>query len=343
MSIAAQASDAEPPFGESAKPNPWSRLLTVAKIAVAAGLLVLLYHQARQHESLDQLVSHPKDWPLLFASLVVVVMALAVSFVRWHVVIRSAGLVFPLAQAFRLGAMGHALSFVGPGAVGGDLFKAVAVARGHKGDVTAALTTIAVDRVFGLVSKLAFAAAAFLVALNAGAEMAAEVRVAGWLFVAWALGVLALGGALLAPGLAGPAVRHTLSRLPLVGGLLARLVAAWLIYRRNKALLGLAFALSLVVDLLLVLSFYFVAVGLPLQAPSLAWHLFIVPMGLVAGAVPLTPAGLGTRELVIDTLYSGMGYGEGQGALIAFAHFLVMLAAGGVATLYYLASSRKKG
>lgn len=318
----------------------WGRAVTLTKVAVALALLAFLYRQASQHESLDLLVSQPKNWGLLLGGLGVIVAALSVSFVRWHIVIQAADLQIPLPQALRLGAMGHALSFVGPGAVGGDLFKAVAVARGHKSEVTTALTTIAVDRVFGLVSKLAFAAIAFLAALAVAAPMQPEVRLAGWFFVAWAGGVIAAGCLMLAPGIAGPSVRHTLARLPVVGGLLTRLVAAWIVYRRHKTKLAVAFGLSVLVDVLLVLSFYLVAIGLPLEAPSLAWHLFIVPMGLVAGAVPLTPAGLGTRELVIDTLYAGLGYDQGQGALIAFAHFLVMLAAGGVAMVYYLISGR---
>ena len=45
---------------------------------------------------------------------------------------RALGIPFTLRNAFRLGFMGYLLNFVGPGAVGGDLFKAYFVASDQK-------------------------------------------------------------------------------------------------------------------------------------------------------------------------------------------------------------------
>ena len=69
---------------------------------------------------------------------------------------------FRLADAFRLSFVGYLLNFVAFGSVGGDLFKAVFLAREQPGRRTEAVATVFLDRAVGLYSLLVVASAAIL-------------------------------------------------------------------------------------------------------------------------------------------------------------------------------------
>ena len=55
-----------------------------------------------------------------------------------------------MADAFRLGFLGYLFNFVSLGSVGGDLFKAVFIAREQHGKRAEAVATVVIDRVIGL-------------------------------------------------------------------------------------------------------------------------------------------------------------------------------------------------
>lgn len=332
------ASPPPPPPDDSRRPAERLGHLAVVslKLACAAALLGYLVWRAQQEQAFSDLVEKPKHWGLLAGALALTVVSVMVSFVRWWVVARAAGIICSLHEAIRVSALGFALNFVGPGAVSGDFFKAVIVARGRAGQRAAVFTTILVDRVLGLFSMLLVASVAALALRAEGSPMSPELRLACQTTLFFTVVAVIGVGLLFIPGLVGSWLADLVGRVPLVGGLLAEFVDTWNVYRRHKLLLTAALVMCLIVDFLFVGSFYCVALGLPLDSPSLLHHFFIVPIELTAGAIPITPGGVGTREMVVDLLYEGFGSEPGHGGLIAFAHSLTMLTAGGLAMIYYL-------
>jgi uncharacterized membrane protein YbhN (UPF0104 family) len=126
--------------------------------------------------------------------------------------------------------------------------------------------------------------------------------------------------------------------IPLVGQTVSRLLRAAQAYRDQKQMLLKAGLISFAVDALYVVSFYLVSRGLPVTAPSLVEHMVIVPVASLAGAIPVTPAGLGTLELATDKLYDAMpGVEAGVGTIVTLAHRLTMAAVAIVGLIYYFA------
>ena len=84
-------------------------------------------------------------------------------------------------------------------------------------------------------------------------------------------------------------------------------------YRRKPAVLLLAAGLTVGVHVFTALGVYLVARGLPGTAPSLGSHFVVVPLAMVAGALPLPLSGLGAFEGALDFLYRyAPGAGGGQ-------------------------------
>lgn len=322
------------------RPSTARRLLVpLAKMALAAAILGFLAYRVQQNQGFTRLLNEPKNWGLLAAALVCTLLSITLSFVRWHVLVNALGLSFRLVDALRLGALGFALNFVSLGSVGGDLFKAIFLAKEFPGRRTEAVTTVMVDRLLGLLMMLVLASAAILMAdwRDAPPEIALLCRM---ILLATVVGFAGVGALLFLPLLTDERIRGWVGAIPLVGGIGAKLIGAVEAYRDQKSRLCLAAGISLIVDLLFVTSFYLVAIGLPVHAPTFAQHLLIVPVANMAGAIPATPSGLGTLEAAADALYQAVpgnsGIVAGDGTLVALAHRVTMIAVAMIGMVYYV-------
>jgi uncharacterized protein (TIRG00374 family) len=314
-------------------------LVPLAKMALAAGIMGFLAYRVQQNQGFVRLLNEPKDWRLLAAALVCTFLSIVLSFARWHVLVNALGLKFPLVDALRLGALGFALNFVSLGSVGGDLFKAIFLAKEYPGRRTEAVATVMADRLLGLLMMLVLASAAILVAdwRDAPPEIALLCHM---ILVAAVGGFVGVGVLLFVPLVTDERIRGFAEGVPIVGATAGRLIGAIEAYRDQKSQLLLAAGIGLVVDALFVTSFYLVARGLPVHAPTFAQHLLIVPVANMAGAIPATPSGLGTLEAAADALYQAVpgnsGIVPGDGTLVALAHRVTMIAVAMIGMVYYV-------
>jgi glycosyltransferase 2 family protein len=318
--------------------RPW--ILPLLKLLAGGTLLAFLLYQAQQHELFSRLVDQPKDWRLLMVGVGLVFVSITFSFVRWWLLARALDLNFQLPDALRLGSIGFALNFVALGNVGGDLFKAALLAREQRGRRTEAVASVVIDRVMGLTSMLVLASVAIFAMGTYAGEMPLGVKMlCRTVLIVTGIGLLGImliaASDRWAKGLA-----RWMGRLPAVGSLAVRVIGAVVALRRQPRLVLSAIALCLFVDATFILSVYAIAQGLPIAAPGAAAHFLIVPVSSIAGALPITPNGLGTTEAAMDALYLGLGkaFGTvpGDGTIVALAHRLAMMAVGAVALGYFL-------
>ena len=94
-------------------------------------------------------LSRPLNWPAFLVALAIFSAGAFLTFIRWFVLVRAQDLPFTMASAFRLGMIGLYFSAFLPGSVGGDIVKAVAIAR-EQSRRTVAVATVILDRVIGL-------------------------------------------------------------------------------------------------------------------------------------------------------------------------------------------------
>jgi uncharacterized membrane protein YbhN (UPF0104 family) len=309
-----------------------------AKALLAVGILAFLFYRLRGAEGLVRLVHEPKQWGLLALGQALVIVGLSLNYVRWWVLVRALGLNFSLGDAFRLGSLGFLISQVAPGSVGGDLFKAVFVAREQPGQRTEAVASVLIDRVVGLYAMLLVATFGRLLAggVSIDGPVAALANVVAALTIVGSIGIALL----MTPPLTGPAMQEWVRRLPIAGATLGRLVEAAAAYRSERRYLFAAIAIGCGTHTMFVLAIWLIGRGLPVHAPTLSETFLVGPLSLSAGALPLTPSGLGVAEAAMGQLFKALSYSENDGLLVGLAYRVmtyVMAAVGGV---YYVNARR---
>jgi uncharacterized membrane protein YbhN (UPF0104 family) len=330
-----------------------NNLVVIAKVLVSAMLLGLLAWQfwrvaTRDPEAFRLLIYGSKNWWLLAAALGLALSSVIITFLRWHLLVRALGLAFPVQEALRLGFVGFLLNFT-VSIFGGDLIKAVAIARRQPGHEAASAATVVIDRLFGLYALFFVGAVASLWidfdalrAVAGSAQVAAAERVCNFTQIATVVGALGFA-LLLAPGLATSPLWEAMIHIPHAGPTLVKLLEAVRIYRRRWWVLVAAFLMSVVVHCLSSMAIYSIGRGLPGEDPTLAANFVVAPIAMVAGAAPL-PGGLGAFEGALAFMYQALsppGVAALQGLVIAVAYRLITLLIAAVGGVYYFLGRRE--
>lgn len=319
-------------------------LINLLKFGASAAILGYLVWDVRSNASFAGLLSQPKDWGLLLLALTLVMAMVCTTIVRWYFLVRALGLEFTLKDAFRLGFLGFLLNFVSLGAVGGDLFKAIFIAREQHGKRAEAVATVVIDRLIGLWALFLLATIAIL----ATGLLHSDVRQVQIVCRATLIGTV-LGGlgmlVVLTPGFTNGALSEMLTRLPKMGPTIGKVIGAVRIYRRKLPLLFWTTLMSIGVHLLGATGIYLTARGLGGNVPSLGYHFVVVPMGMIVGVLPLPMSGLGAFEAVIEYLYthvpSAVVVAKGQGLVVAFGYRVITILIAIVGLCYWLSSRRE--
>ncbi|WP_164100931.1 lysylphosphatidylglycerol synthase transmembrane domain-containing protein [Candidatus Laterigemmans baculatus] len=322
--------------------NPRLRSIAITTIKFVTPVVIIVWLlSAIDDEQWAALRSQPKHYGVLASAFLVALAALALTFTRWAILVRSQGIPLSMLDAYRLSAIGFLLNFVSAGSVGGDLFKGIFLARRSPGKRIEAVASIFVDRALGLYGLLLVVVAALAIVPPATASEDLQ-QVARGAAVLAAVGTVALV-TLVVGGRWIDRLLRRLGDLPRVGALIHRVADPLRSFHRHPVSFLIALVLSLGVHSLLSISMYLVARGLYDAPPGFADHLIIVPVGMLASALPLTPAGMGILEATIDWLYRVVPAEPtaASGTLVALAFELVKLALASVGMVFYWSSGRE--
>ncbi|TWT50627.1 hypothetical protein Pla22_33700 [Rubripirellula amarantea] len=329
-----------------------TRLITALKFALPAAIIGYLVWRI-EPEQWHQLSAQPKQYGLLVAALVVSIFAMMLSFARWCLLVRCQGIELTMLEAQRLGSICFLLSFVSVGSVGGDLFKAIFLAKRRPGKRVAAVASVLVDRGCGMYGLLLLVAGGLM--LNPGAAASnsdASAAVADGSFgmeqIKWATAILiGLGTVVLAILiLGGRGVDRLItwgSGLPAIGKLVATIGPPLRMFHHHPIAFAVSVIMSLGVQGSLVISMYLVAKGLYTSPPALADHFIIVPIGMLASTLPITPAGIGVLEAAIDQLYKIVPAvpTNASGTLVALVFEMVKVVMAIIGTIFYWTASEE--
>jgi glycosyltransferase 2 family protein len=322
----------------------------IGKYVIGFGLLAaVIYnywepHAERGSPGLRDLLRGPIAWEWLLACLLLLVVTFSLQTVRWYLLVRSLNIPFKLWHAFQLGLLGLFGNTFLPGSVGGDFFKAYFLAKNSPGRRTAAVSTVLMDRAFGLFGLILFAAVLGSIAwangeasIRANANLQWMVKVTAAIAGGGILGFLLLG---FLPQRRVDRVAEWLRLFPKVGVVFANLWYAISEFRKHMRVMGCAVLLTAVSQFAIVFTFYVAARVFPPVHPetdlaTLPELIVIAPIGFIAQALPLAPGGVGVGEAAFAGLYGLAGRPESQGVIARLAMRIAELVLALVAWIVY--------
>ncbi|MCD6365359.1 MAG: flippase-like domain-containing protein [Planctomycetes bacterium] len=241
---------------------------------------------------------------------------LLITAARWWILLRIQDIRITPWEAVRLTFVGLFFNYVVPGTVGGDLVKAYYVSK-HTDRKAAALVSVFVDRVLGFTELTAMAGvmiAAVSVLSLPGCERMARPAIAISAVLVAVVGALAF---LLSSRFRGffP-LQKIYRRLPIAHHIAAAGAAARL-YRRRIGVLARAIAITFGAHVFFVGSIALMGMSLSIEVPWYSYFIY-VPLIYIAGAVPISPGGVGLIEGLFQVFFVG-GMSCEPGEILALA------------------------
>jgi hypothetical protein len=255
--------------------------------------------------------------------------------VRWRILLRVQGIQVSWIAALRQLLTAIFFNLYTPALIGGDAVRFLYLAGDHPDRKPAALSTIVMDRIVGLISLLTLCAAALVLRYSWLTQTAAAgrlVRITG----------LSLLGAMLFAAATFTAVRCGLrlpKRFPVAKGLSVALESLRAFARQPKAC-WLALFTTLAAHLLYYLVFYCAARAIDHGRQALGvFDIFsIMPIVNTLVSLPISISGIGVREVTFETLLSGrLGADSSIAPLIATTGFLAYAFWGVLGGLLFMA------
>lgn len=320
-------------------------LLTVIKLAIPAAIIFWLLWRM-EPEEWEQLREQPKNYPLLVSALLVALSGMVLSFVRWWLLVRCQGIGLSVVEALRLSSIGFLLSFASAGSVGGDLFKAIFLAKRSPGKRIEAIASVVVDRGVGLLGLLLMVTIALAFVdpqPSGGGEDSREVERIGAAAMYFSTIGFAVLGVLILGGRSIDRFVDWAATWPLIGELVGRVAGPLRMFHRYPVAFGVSLVMSVGVHVLLTLAIYMIARALFADPPTLADHLVIVPLANTAAALPIAPAGLGLMEAAMEWLYHVIPATptKASGTLVALVYDFVKILLAVAGMVFYWSAGRE--
>lgn len=303
-----------------------SRLL---KAVVSAALLAFLLSRI-DFRDLGEIISEVQPG-LLALGVVIFLMANAASVIKWHMIIEAQGAAVSFIYLTSLFYIGLFFNNFLPTNFGGDVIRAYKLSR-VTGRTADAFGSVAVDRLSSVFALLLIASVLALIQLRLlSAQM---ITIILSMFIACLLLILLLFNRKAAARIGGVRLLRN-DPFGLRQGA-SRFYHSMHDLSYSRKTMVYVFLLSLVYQVLHILTFYFLSLSLGIDVPLFYYFLF-VPIALVAGMIPISLNGLGVREGAWIILFGQVGVSAAKAFSVSMLGFLVISfisLAGGILYLF---------
>ena len=315
---------------------------------IALGILAYLIYLYRDQYA--DFIRREIDFTFLGIGVVLATVATILAFFRWFLLARGQKLALGFREAVRLGFVSNLFNYLAPGTAGGDIVRAVGIARRQKSRRTVAAATVLLDRMIGMLALLIVGAAASL--LNQDLWHHREIMIAVLVFWGGALAGLICLVVALQSRLLEWTLFQRLTRLRFVGPFFAELANSLALYQTRRSALTEALLVGLAGQFVMLSAFYCCAMALlpgP-AAPDYQAHLMLIPAAEIIGTFAPVPGGVGALEGAVIYIYHVVGtavdgsvsasVAQATGLAAALTYRIVRVTVAAVGASYYMVTDR---
>lgn len=314
-------------------------LLTLLQILVTLVLLWWVFHDPDKRAQMGEALREA-DWKWLWLGVVVFFVCTYVATVRWKILLSVQNIPMSWMRAWQLFMIGMFFNLFMLGSTGGDVVKMFLTMRETRNNKAAALLTVFMDRVIGMMA-LILISVAFLYfrydVLSHTPASAALLRTLLWLLAASIVVIVGMFA------ISGFGWAHYLPSWTPMRGRIVELSAACHLYAKTWRLTLWAFLISFPLFALFFITFYCAARAFT-DDLGLVDIFSVLPIVAVITAIPITISGIGLRESLFVSLLAPFGISAAVATLISVAGFLINTIgslAGGLVFLLYRSSTHE--
>lgn len=222
---------------------------------------------------------------------------------RWRILIRSQGLPARIFPVFKLSLIGSFFNFAMPGGVGGDVVKAFYFTRDNPGSKVVAVTSVLMDRILGLFAMIIMALSVMLWDFQHILKTPALLTLFWFilsLFIIFCV-VLAL---IFSPYLyKHETLKKIILRLPLSEKLM-KLYESVHLYGKDGKRFFAVILISLIAQVGTIMFLYLAGNMAGFSEVPLTTYFLVAPLGFMATAIPISPAGVGVGQAAFYFLFN---------------------------------------
>ena len=296
-------------------------LVTLFQLAATIAVLYWVYHDPEKRAQMVEALKNAQYQWVAIGILAYVLVEIAAAF-RWHVLLKVQGIHLSLPRLSGLFLIGMFYNQFLPGGTGGDIIKSYFLLKETPDKKAGALLAVIFDRFIGLVALIAITGA--LISLRY--DFLSKTTETRWLlrFLLVLLGASILG-LLSTFVISGFNLFHSLPKKFPGREKLIEISAAYHLYAHHWRATLAAFGASIVAHLATFATFLCVAYSLRANVKIVDFFA-VMPIERTISAMPISFAGIGWREKVLQIMLHGLcGVPEATAILIGSLSFLVIL------------------
>lgn len=269
-------------------------------------------------------------------SIILVFLVIIINNIRWTLLLKTKKFQLTSRQTFPLTLIGVFFNFALPSGVGGDVVKGYYLLKECSGRKTIAATTLLMDRLIGMYGMVLVSVTIIFMEysiIRSSPELhILSIAVIGLFFLMSVFFAMAFSASIKNHSF----INFLFNSVP-GGSILQNIYDSIHSYRNNPIVLIQALTLSFFTQFVIIFFVWFFA-GIT-EAPEVPFtvYLFIVPLGLISTALPITPAGVGVGQAALYylyKLYTGIDSQIGPNAFTAFQ--IILLCWGLVGAYFYV-------
>jgi glycosyltransferase 2 family protein len=296
-------------------------LVTFFQLVVTIAVLYWVYHDPEKRAQMVQALRHAQYHWVAIGILAYVVVEIAAAF-RWHVLLKVQGIHLSLPRLSGLFLIGMFYNQFLPGGTGGDIIKSYFLVKETPDKRAGALLAVVFDRFIGLVALVSITGALISLRFDFLSQTPETRRLLWLLLVLLSASILALVSTFVITGFK---LFHLLPKKFPGREKLIEIAAAYHLYARHWRATSVAFGASVVAHLATFATFLCAAYALGARVPLVNFFA-IMPVERTISALPISFAGIGLREKVLQIMLHGLcGVPEGTAILIGSLSFLIIL------------------
>ena len=296
-------------------------LITFFQLIVTIAVLYWVYHDPEKRAQMVQALRHAQYHWVAIGILAYIVVEIAAAF-RWHVLLKVQRIHLSLPRLSGLFLIGMFYNQFLPGGTGGDIIKSYFLVKETPDKRAGALLAVVFDRFIGLVALVTITGALISLRFDFLSQTPETRRLLWVLLALLGASILALLSTFVITGFK---LFHLLPKKFPGREKLIEIAAAYHLYARHWRATFVAFGASVVAHLATFATFLCAAYALGARVPLVNFFA-IMPVERTISALPISFAGIGLREKVLQIMLHGLcGVPEATAILIGSLSFLIIL------------------